>query len=81
MPYRVFGSIIYTIAEMDALPQPQYALSTRVHDLNLISSPLLYVENRKSLLHFRICDYNTIAAEDHVFQHHALITGRKLIST
>jgi len=82
-----FGYLLYTIAEMDALPEPQYALTTRVYDLNDNLITMLYVENRTEVPLCDISEYvimATIAAEDrHFFQHHGFDLsgmGRALIS-
>lgn len=68
-----FGYLVYTIAGMDKLPAPQYALTTRIYDIYDRPIAYRYEENRTRVSLSEISDYllqATVAVEDRRFFQH-----------
>ncbi len=68
-----FGYLVFTIAGMDTLSAPAYALTTRIYDINDNPVALRYVENRVEVPLNEISEHlvlATIAAEDRRYYQH-----------
>lgn len=68
-----FGYLVFTIAGMDTLPPPQYALTTQIYDIHDKPIAQRYVENRIEVPLHEISEQvvlATVAAEDRRYYQH-----------